>query len=94
MQLRLPFIILPLAGLLSAGAAVKDRFTGDLFVARAVQSIRTGSWAEVMEGVSFVGQAHFLIAIAAVFMVLFLWRKQPGACVVLAAAVLSFAIDS
>ena len=91
MQLRLPFIILPLAALLSVGAAVKDRFTGDLFVARAVQSIRADPWEEVMEGVSFVGQAPFLVA-AAVFMALFLWRKQTGACVALAAAVLSFGI--
>ena len=92
MQLRLPFIVLPLVALLSVAAAVKDRFTGDLFVARAVQSIRAGSWEEVMEGVSFVGQTPFLVTIAAVFMALFLWRKQPGACVAIAAAVLSFGI--
>ena len=91
-QLRLAFVILPLTALLSAAAAVKDRFTGDLFVARAVQSIRAGSWEEVMEDVSFVGQAPFLVAIAAVFMALFLWRRQTGACVALAAAVLSFGI--
>ena len=92
MQLRLPFIVLPLVALLSVAAAVKDRFTGDLFVARAVQSIRAGSWEEVMEGASFVGQTPFLVTIAAVFMALFLWRRQPGACVAIAAAVLSFGI--
>lgn len=85
-------VVLALTGFLSVGAARHDQFRGDLFVARAVQSIRVGPWEEVMEIVSFVGQGRLLAVIAAAFIAVFLWRRQTGAGIVLSVAVLSFGI--
>ena len=92
MRIIPPFVILALTGFLTIGAARHDQFRGDLFLTRAVQRVRTGSWEEVMEFVSALGQAPTLMLIAVAFMVVFLWRRQSGASVALSVAVLSFGI--
>ena len=89
-KMRLLTIALAMAALLSAFAAVGDYFTGDLFLARAIQGVRFGPVQEAMQVVSYFGKTLPLLAVA---LAVFLWslRKQlKPACLVALGAILSF----
>ena len=93
MKTRLLAIALPMAVLLSVGAAFQDYFVGDLFLARAVQDIEVTPLRETMELVTFIGKWPILAAIALACTVWLLWRKYRAEALVFGAALLSFGLN-
>ena len=93
MTTRFLAIALPLAVLLSVGAAVQDRFAGDLFLAGAIQDIKIAPFKETMEIASSIGWWPIMGALTLAFSVWALWRKQKAEGLVFGAALLAFGVN-
>ena len=78
-----------LAALLTAGAAVRDRFVGDLALSGALQELTSPQWEEVMEFATLIGATPYMLAAALGMLAWFLWKRRVVDCVVVLSALVS-----
>ena len=93
MNIRLVILAFIIAALLSIGAAFRDYFVGDLFLASAVQEVRAGLWEETMEVVTLLGQTPYLLAFVLALVAWSLWRRRKAECLAVIAVVPTFGIS-
>ena len=86
-------IALFLAALLSIGAALRDYFAIDLFMARAAQRMSAGPWNETMEIVSFIGRTPHLVALVLAAIVWLAWTKKKAEWFAVGAVLPTFGIS-
>ena len=86
-------IALPVAVLLSIGAATRDYFAVDLFLARAVQEVRFAPWEETLELVSFLGKGVHVAAIVLALLAWSLWKRRRAECFAFGGALLSLGLN-
>ena len=78
-----------IATLLTAGAAVRDRFVGDLALSGALQELTSSHWEEVMEFATLISATPYIITAALCMLAWFLWKRRAVDCFVVLSALVS-----
>ena len=79
--------------LLSAAAGTRDYFSGDLYVARAIQGIHAPPWEEVMEFATYIGKPGPMMAGGLTLFGWFLWKRQRAEYLAVAVALLGLGVN-
>ena len=93
MRARLLAVTLLMAVLLSLGAVARDRFSGDLALARAIQDVRAAPLEETMEFVSIVGRGLPMVAGALAIFCWLVWKRQKAEYLAVGGALLSLGLN-
>ena len=93
MKMVFLFIGSLLVALLSVGAAIRDRFPGDLALTKYMQRLTAAPWEETMQIATLIGQTQYLIVAALALIAWFLRRKQKTESLVIFGAVVSLGLS-